>query len=161
MAKGISMDLRNTVMKWVNVIEENVVTKQALGDLVNEVLEDLVGEMRDFAKEDKHSIIFYDDAKKEPCPRCNYEQARVYQWLGRWYFMCRNCAHGIPEPVLVDWGKYGDLNEEEKKGAEEKGIHEMIMKWVIALFRTDCDCEDVTKIAIEMKNYTEGEKKNG
>lgn len=108
----IPIDLRERVGKWANIIEKNVglimyVRKPALDDLVKD--------MRDFTREDKFSIIFYDDAITEPCPKCDYEHGRVYQWLGRWYFMCINCAHGIPEPVLVDWGKYGKFNEDEKK----------------------------------------------
>jgi hypothetical protein len=109
MSDRISKDLRKKVMEWTNTIEKNM---GLIAAIRGPVLHDLVSEMNDFVKEDNFTVIFYNDAMIEPCPKCDYERGRVYQWLGRWYFMCINCAHGIPEPVLVDWGKYGELNKE-------------------------------------------------
>ncbi len=115
MYNRISVHLRDRVLIWADTIENNV---GKIANIRKPALYNVISEMRNFIDEDKFTIMFYDDAKKEPCPKCNYELGRVYQWLGRWYFMCRNCAHGIPGPVLVDWGKYGDLNKERVKEEE-------------------------------------------
>ena len=112
MKDRISKELRKNVTRWANVIEYN---QELLTFIRQPAMYDIVNEMRDFVKEDNFTIIFYNDTMIEPCPKCDYERGRIYQWLGRWYFMCINCAHGIPDPVLVDWGKYGELNKEEKK----------------------------------------------
>lgn len=108
----ISIDLRDRVMRWARIIEENIPKVLAMRQ---EAMNNLAIEMREFTSEKKFSIIFYDDAIMEPCPECDYERGRVYQWLGYWYFMCMNCTHGMPDPVRVDWGKYGELNEEKRK----------------------------------------------
>ena len=109
--KKISIDLRTKVERWANIVEENI---GIILSMRKEPLEDLVKDMREFIKKDRYTIIFYEDAKMEQCPKCDYGAGRIYQWLGRWYFMCVNCAYGMPEPVLVDWGEYGKLNEKDR-----------------------------------------------
>lgn len=104
---GIGIDLRDRVNKWAKRIE---VSLGMLPCIKRDELIDLVGEMREFTSEDRYSVLFYDHALVEPCPECkddHGQHGRRYQWLGRWYFMCRNCGVGIPEPVLMDdWGGY-------------------------------------------------------
>lgn len=115
--KKISIDLKGKVMRWARIIEENM---SLIASIRKPALDDLVKEMDEFTKKDRYTIIFYEDAKMEQCPKCDYGAGRIYQWLGRWYFMCINCAHGIPEPVLVDWGEYGKLNEEDNDNDENR-----------------------------------------
>lgn len=115
--REIPIDLKERVRKWANVVEVNA---PLISQLRKEALGNLVVELREFAREGKFWIIFQDESLIEPCPKCDYERGRVYQWLGRWYFMCMNCALGMPEPKLVDWGKYGKLNEEDRKYYENR-----------------------------------------